>query len=553
MTVDEGKSLTNEKSEIAEKGDAMTVHPPVPWLLTCRVTLAIISSLGFLIMYATKVNLSVAIVCMVNHTAVELKEEGEIVLGNDMFRNSTGNLTLYDEVKLVFNQSSNKNVTFASDRKGSGLSACEAKALSHGLAEDGEFLWDKQVQSIILGSFFYGYIITQVPGGFLAGRFGGKRIFAWFMFLCVVATLLTPVAARLHYGFLIALRILAGIGQGVVWPAMHALWAFWAPPEERSKLIGFTFAGAQIGNVVAFPLSGVLCKYGFDGGWPSIFYILGILGIVWFVSWMLIVSDTPDQHPRISEYEKVYIQSSLKGAMKKGIHNTAIPWSKIATSLPVWATVITHTCANWITYTFLTNMPAYMKEVLKFDIKSNGFLSAVPYLGMWSFIVMSGVVSDALTKSKKLTVTQARKIFNTLGELVPAAAIIALGFLDCTLSYVAVILLTIAVSFTGCAYSAGYMVNPADIAPKYSSVIFGISNSVATIPGFLAPFTVGQLTPHKSQEEWRVVFYIAAAICIFGNIFYLIFGSGELQDWAKEEEETSDVKQKLKDDAEIEL
>jgi MFS family permease len=45
--------------------------------------------------------------------------------------------------------------------------------------------------------------------------------------------------------------------------------AHWAPPTERSRLAGIANAGAQIGNVVALPLGGFLCVYGFDGGWPS--------------------------------------------------------------------------------------------------------------------------------------------------------------------------------------------------------------------------------------------------------------------------------------------
>ena len=56
-------------------------------------------------------------------------------------------------------------------------------------------------------------MITQVPGGYLAARFGGKHVFGWFMLLCAVATLFMPLAARVSYIFLIVLRILAGIGQ----------------------------------------------------------------------------------------------------------------------------------------------------------------------------------------------------------------------------------------------------------------------------------------------------------------------------------------------------
>ena len=76
-------------------------------------------------------------------------------------------------------------------------------------------------------------------------------------------------------------------------------------------------AGSQIGNVVTFPLAGLLCAYGFDGGWPSVFYVLGAFGVLWFVAWMFIASDTPEQHPRISERERNYIQKSLKGSLKK--------------------------------------------------------------------------------------------------------------------------------------------------------------------------------------------------------------------------------------------
>ena len=109
--------------------------------------------------------------------------------------------------------------------------------------QEGEFDWDKSTQGLVLGAFFWGYMVTQVPGGYLAAKFGGKHIFGWFMLVCAVATLFMPLAARTSYIFLIILRIVAGLGQGVVWPAMHAMWSHWAPPLERSTLIGFTFAG----------------------------------------------------------------------------------------------------------------------------------------------------------------------------------------------------------------------------------------------------------------------------------------------------------------------
>jgi hypothetical protein len=59
--------------------------------------------------------------------------------------------------------------------------------------------------------------------------------------------------------------------------------------------------------------------------------------------------------------------------------------------------------------------------------------------------------------------------------------------------------LPVQVGFMGCQYGSGFVVNYVDIAPRYSAVLFGISNTFATLPGFLAPVTVAALTPNVSQ------------------------------------------------------
>ena len=74
-------------------------------------------------------------------------------------------------------------------------------------------MWDKSVQGHILGSFFYGYLVSQIPGGLLAERFGAKWIIAGFLGLSTVATLLTPVASHISFVLLIVLRVLCGIGS----------------------------------------------------------------------------------------------------------------------------------------------------------------------------------------------------------------------------------------------------------------------------------------------------------------------------------------------------
>lgn len=81
------------------------------------------------------------------------------------------------------------------------------------IVQEGEFVWPREIQGLILGSFFWGYLVTQVPGGWLSARLGGKRVFGYFMCACAVVTLLMPVAARADYRLLLFLRFAAGVCQ----------------------------------------------------------------------------------------------------------------------------------------------------------------------------------------------------------------------------------------------------------------------------------------------------------------------------------------------------
>ena len=74
-----------------------------------------------------------------------------------------------------------------------------------------DFTWERQTQGVILGAFFYGYIFTQIPGGYLATKFGGKRIFLIGIAATSVMTLLTPFLTHRGIGFLITTRVLEGL------------------------------------------------------------------------------------------------------------------------------------------------------------------------------------------------------------------------------------------------------------------------------------------------------------------------------------------------------
>lgn len=447
-----------------------------------RHVLAFLAFLGFFNVYCLRVNLSVALVAMVNSTSNDPSSVNSTECKEDIPANTTSTNT-------------------------------------------GEFNWDSNTQGLVLGAFFYGYIITQIPGGWLAEVFGGKKLFGFGVLCTAILTLLTPLAARWNLYVFVALRVIEGIGEGVTFPAMNAMWGKWAPLWERSKLLSFTYAGAQLGTVFSMPISGILCKSDFLGGWPSVFYLFGVIGCVWFVVWMLVVHDTPAQHPRISQEEKDYIETSV-GTRQK----LKTPWLSIWTSPAVFAICAAHFANNWGFYTMLTCLPTYMKKILHFDVQQDGFLSALPYLVCWMCQTISGQLADYIRKNQYLTTANTRKVVNSCGLLLPAILLCCVQFAGCNHAAV-VAIVTFAVGLGGFCMG-GFNCNHIDIASNFSGTLMGITNMFATIPGFLGPAVVGWLTSHEdTRAKWQIVFYISAAIYVTGCILFNVFARGEEQEW----------------------
>lgn len=153
------------------------------------------------------------------------------------------------------------------------------------LLKDPEFDWNSELQGYVLSSFYYGYIATQILGGYLSAKFGGKIVFGISIGTTSVLTLLTPLCASINVYLLLAVRILEGVSEGVIYPCMQSILSKWAPPAERNRMATIAFSGSNIGTVVSMPLSALLADV---FGWRWIFYFFGIwwkfvLNSEWFL------------------------------------------------------------------------------------------------------------------------------------------------------------------------------------------------------------------------------------------------------------------------------
>ncbi|KAE8741674.1 hypothetical protein FOCC_FOCC012795 [Frankliniella occidentalis] len=434
------------------------MHGMVP----ARYVFAVLGSIGFAIIYGLKVNLSVAIVAMVNHTALAALAQG----GADR--------------------------AGAADSPAAPACSSDPGSPTESL-EDGPFEWSETTQGYILASYFWGYMVTQIPGGRMAELLSAK----WVMFAAVlvnaVCTLLTPPAAALHAGALLAMRIGEGLGAGLTFPAMHVMISKWAPPDERSVLSSVIYAGTALGTVVSMLLSGVLAG---ALGWASVFYVMGGLSLAWCVLWLLLVADSPAQQRGISAAER----------------------------------------ANFGWYMLLIELPTYMRHILRFSIKEvrawfhNAGLSALPFLLMWFFSMFLGRLWEWSTKRGSLSTSSSRKISTVIASIVPALCLIGVSFVGCDRPFV-VVLMSVAVMSVGGMFS-GFLSNHIDIAPNFAGTLMAITNTFATIPGFVVPVFVGQVTNgNQTMSAWRTIFLTTVGLFICEAVVYVFLGSGEEQSW----------------------
>ncbi|XP_050825893.1 vesicular glutamate transporter 3 isoform X1 [Serinus canaria] len=477
----DGSAVEEEPLELTAEGRPVAAggRRPAPCECRCcglpkRYIIAIMSGLGFCISFGIRCNLGVAIVEMVNNNTVYVDGKPEL--------------------------------------------------------RTAQFDWDPETVGLIHGSFFWGYIVTQIPGGFISNKLAANRVFGAAIFLTSTLNMIIPSAARVHYGCVMFVRILQGLVEGVTYPACHGMWSKWAPPLERSRLATTSFCGSYAGAVVAMPLAGVLVQY---IGWSSVFYIYGMFGIVWYVFWLLHAYESPAVHPTITSEERIYIETSIgEGASLANASKFSTPWKRFFTSMPVYAIIVANFCRSWTFYLLLISQPAYFEEVFGFAISKVGLLSAVPHMVMTIIVPIGGQLADFLRSRKILTTTTVRKVMNCGGFGMEATLLLVVGYSHT--KGVAISFLVLAVGFSGFAIS-GFNVNHLDIAPRYASILMGISNGVGTLSGMVCPLIVGAMTKHKTREEWQNVFLIAALVHYSGVIFYALFASGEKQEWADPE------------------
>ena len=363
----------------------------------------------------------------------------------------------------------------------------------HSIFQDVED-WDKELQGHALSAFFYGHLVTPIMAGYFSDRFGGKLgIFVGVGLMSLGSTLI-PTFIRTHSGFVLGIRIIQGLMSGIAIPSVYKMFSVWSSPEERASLMGFVLSAEALASVINTPLSGVLCNTNFDSGWPMIFYVPGLAGLILTIFLYFMIFNSPSDHPKISFEEKEYL--SQYQTIKAG--GAATPWIPMLKSVPFHALWITHLAFNWCLYLTSINLPLLIGDVFNSDITKIGLYSSIPYIGMLILGPIAGKLYDFLLSRNVSKKTNLRKSFNSLGFFVPAVCTFGLHILCEKDVNGAIALITVTMSFLQFAHMGGFFLSHNDLVGQHAGLVFGITNTLAQIPGFVTSLLVAYLTPNVS-------------------------------------------------------
>lgn len=246
----------------------------------------------------------------------------------------------------------------------------------------------------LLASFFsLGYAMMQVPSGFLAEKFGSKKMLTIALVWWSAFTILTGVVK--NHGMLYAVRFLFGIGEAPMYPSNAVFNTNWFAKGEKGRASSALLAGSYFGPVIA-PVVTIAIVNMF--GWQAVFYIFGAIGFIIAILWMVIAKDLPEQHKMVNEAEKSYIMEN-RDIIKTEKSNA--PWNIFLKRFSFYALAAQYFVVQFVVSLFLIWLPTYLTE--QYNVKlidpDMAWAAGAPWIAMFLLILCGGAISDKLLQS----------------------------------------------------------------------------------------------------------------------------------------------------------
>ncbi|MGW5359831.1 MFS transporter [Actinopolymorpha pittospori] len=361
---------------------------------------------------------------------------------------------------------------------------------------------------LLLSVFLWSYIVCLIPSGIMADRLGSRRTNAVSIVVWSAALMLVGVLRG--FGGLLAARLLMGAGESPSYPASGKVLQEWAPAGERGRVTATYNSGAYAGPAIGAVAAAALVT---SFSWRTMFVVLGAVGFVWLVAWLIWFRD-PAQARWLSEEERAKIlrERGLAQERPAPVEEPGVGVLSLLRYRSMWGVALVQSAAVYTQYLFLTWLPGYLEQAHGLSILRSGTFTAIPYVVATVLGIVLGVVFDRTLDADARA--SGRRRVTVAGCLLVSSVVLLTPFVGS----VALILVLVSVSLT--CVSTAVSMNLALLGDLLRSPrLAGRANSIAMMGGNLfglaAPIVTGFVV--QLTHSYTTAFVVAGAFLLAGT------------------------------------
>ena len=379
--------------------------------------------------------------------------------------------------------------------------------------------------SWIFSAFVFGYLILEVPGGWLGDRWGARKVIfrivlCWSLFTALTGSV-KPISRLFSSNpgpeqwliVMIAIRFLFGAGEAGAYPNIARALGRWFPFRERATAQSFIWLSSRWGGAFAPAIIGGLMLLG--GGWERAFWILGLAGILWaflFYAWF---RDRPEDKPQVSDSERNLIRTdaTASGSIYDDSPAVRMRWSSLL-SPNVLALCVASFSVSFCFYFYITFLPKYLKDQFQVDYAQSQFISGLPMLLGGLACLAGGFLSDRLIRS-----TRSKRWGRSIMPIAGWSAAGVCAFIVPQLDTATAVMIALVLGFIFQDLGVPSMWSlPTDIGGRFAGTVGGWMNMAGCLGGMLSPLVAAKMS---IAYGWNSTFLIFGSIYFLGAIAWL--------------------------------
>ncbi len=315
----------------------------------------------------------------------------------------------------------------------------------------------------ILAAFTISYGLFEIPTGLWGDRFGEKKTLSRVVIWWSVFTSLTGLVGG--FASLFVVRFLFGAGEAGAYPNASIAVRKWFNVEERGRAQAVIWMSSRIGGAIT-PF--VIIPMQMNFGWRTTFYLLGVIGVLWVVLWMLFYK-TRDDAP----VEKTENTSS---------------WQEIANTKNFWFLMVVYYCYASGVFFFISWLPKYLHQGRGIPQEELTYSTSLPFILAAVGCLFGGALSDYLVK--KMGISWGRRIVPLVGLSLSGIVMLLATFTDN--NSITIIMLALGLAFMDVTAPVAWAV-ATGLGKNHSGAITGAMNTAGLLGGTVASLGIGYL------------------------------------------------------------